>query len=208
MKPGPADIAIGISLYFDFCHRQPIWCFEREDVSDFNSIPEELACSLLALTARFSPKQDQLRQYGNNARHLIMLRIANGAVDIETIESLCLLSYSSFIGMWADYKRAHRTIADFLYRWTHPTRPVSPRSCASALSVGNDGPRRNICCGGSSYGEEEETVLESTDTRTVLWPADWAAERSNRDLESSIHRLPPTNTQTARPCRHASIAAR
>ena len=28
-----------------------------------------------------------------------MLRVANGTVDLETIESLSLLSYSSFIGM-------------------------------------------------------------------------------------------------------------
>lgn len=28
-----------------------------------------------------------------------MLRMANGTVELETIESLCLLSYSSFLGM-------------------------------------------------------------------------------------------------------------
>lgn len=38
--------------------------------------------------------------HGENAKTLIMLRIANGSVEITTIESLCLLSYSSFIGMF------------------------------------------------------------------------------------------------------------
>lgn len=28
-----------------------------------------------------------------------MLRIANGTVELETLESLCLLSYSFFMGM-------------------------------------------------------------------------------------------------------------
>ena len=28
-----------------------------------------------------------------------MLRVANGTVDLETMESLCLLSYLSFVGM-------------------------------------------------------------------------------------------------------------
>lgn len=28
-----------------------------------------------------------------------MLRIANGTVDLPTIESLCLLAYSAFMGM-------------------------------------------------------------------------------------------------------------
>ncbi|KAI1353863.1 hypothetical protein F5Y01DRAFT_303078 [Xylaria sp. FL0043] len=96
-RPGPADIATGIHLYFKYCHRQPIWCFEREDINNYSSLPHELVCSILCLTARFSNKRDQLQLYGHNVRPLIMLRIANGTVVLETIESLCLLSYSFFI---------------------------------------------------------------------------------------------------------------
>lgn len=33
-----------------------------------------------------------------------MLRMANGTVELETIESLCLLSYSSFLGMSLGYQ--------------------------------------------------------------------------------------------------------
>ncbi|KAF4986879.1 hypothetical protein FDECE_15716 [Fusarium decemcellulare] len=97
LRPSPSDIAIGIALYFEYCHRQPIWCFERDEVSDYNSLHDELACSILALTLRFSEHRDQSQLYGNNAKSLIMLRIANGTVDLATLESLCLLSYSSFI---------------------------------------------------------------------------------------------------------------
>ncbi|KAI0483682.1 hypothetical protein F4859DRAFT_408659 [Xylaria cf. heliscus] len=96
-RPGPADIACGIRLYFNYCHRQPIWCFEREDVSNYSSLPHELVCSILCLTSRFSNNRDRLQLYGHNVRPLIMLRIANGTVALETIESLCLLSYSFFL---------------------------------------------------------------------------------------------------------------
>lgn len=98
VRPDRAEMATGLDLYFKFCHRQPIWCLEREDIDDYGSIPGELACSILALTSRFSEKRNDLQVYGNNAKTLIMLRIANGTVDLTTIESLCLLSYSSFIG--------------------------------------------------------------------------------------------------------------
>lgn len=94
-----SDIAVGIGLYFKYCHRQPIWCFEREEVSDYDILPEELACSILVLTSRFSEKREHLQLYRDNAKNLVMLRIANGTVELTTIESLCLLSYSSFIGM-------------------------------------------------------------------------------------------------------------
>ncbi|OLN95469.1 hypothetical protein CCHL11_05169 [Colletotrichum chlorophyti] len=93
----PDDMATGVNMYFKFCHRQPIWCFERDELGDYDSLPEELASSILALTYRFSEKRDHMQLYSSNAKTLIMLRIANGTVDITTIESLCLLSYSSFM---------------------------------------------------------------------------------------------------------------
>ncbi|UNI15466.1 hypothetical protein JDV02_001996 [Purpureocillium takamizusanense] len=97
LRPSPSDIAVGVGLYFKYCHRQPIWCFSREDVSDYSTLPGELACSIMVLTSRFSEKRDQLQRYGDSAKHLVMLRLASGTVDLTTIESMCLLSYSSFI---------------------------------------------------------------------------------------------------------------
>ncbi|RYP52626.1 hypothetical protein DL768_002276 [Monosporascus sp. mg162] len=77
LRPRRSDIAVGICLYFMYCHRQPIWCFEREEVSDPDLLPEELACSILALTSRWSEKRDQLQLNGDSAKSLVMLRIAN-----------------------------------------------------------------------------------------------------------------------------------
>jgi hypothetical protein len=97
--PSSSAIAKAIDLYFEYCHRQPIWCFDREQVSDPSYLSEELVCCLLALTSRFSRDREHLQHYGDSARSLVMLRMANGTVELETIESLCLLSYSSFLGM-------------------------------------------------------------------------------------------------------------
>lgn len=99
LRPSPSDIGIGIGLYFKYCHRQPIWLFEREEVRNYDAVPDELACSVLALTLRFLEKQDQMQLYRESAKTLVMLRVANGTVELTTIESLCLLAYSSFMGM-------------------------------------------------------------------------------------------------------------
>lgn len=89
-----------VDLYFQYCHRQPIWCFNYEDLEDMGVLPRELVYSLLTLTARFSRNsrdQAQYQYYCSTARTLIMLRVSSGTVDLETIESLCLLAYSFFM---------------------------------------------------------------------------------------------------------------
>ena len=70
---------------------------------------------MLTLTTRFSPAYNDndnechqlLQFYSNTARTLVMLRVANGTVDLETIESLCLLAYSFFIDGNAFLGRFH-----------------------------------------------------------------------------------------------------
>ncbi|OJJ06532.1 hypothetical protein ASPVEDRAFT_65211 [Aspergillus versicolor CBS 583.65] len=90
-------ISQGIDIYFKWFHRQPIWCFDCQDLSSYSQIPTQLAHSILQVAARFSRTNEQLPAYGENARWLIMLQMAKGTVETESIESLCLLSYSSFI---------------------------------------------------------------------------------------------------------------
>ena len=103
LRPSLSDVAAAVSLYFHYCHRQPIWCFERDQVSDYARIPEELACSILALTSRFSDSRGRGQLHGDNAKTLVMLRIANGSVEVTTMESLCLLAYSSFMGIFSGF---------------------------------------------------------------------------------------------------------
>ncbi|KLU87960.1 C6 transcription factor [Magnaporthiopsis poae ATCC 64411] len=91
------DVSAAVDLYFKYCHRQPIWCFERHEIGDPETLPEELTSSIMALTARFSQQPVDTQLYISNAKTLIMLRLANGTVDLYTIESLCLLAYSSLV---------------------------------------------------------------------------------------------------------------
>ncbi|OKL61503.1 hypothetical protein UA08_03402 [Talaromyces atroroseus] len=101
--PPSVVILHAIELYFRFCHRQPLWLFEREEVSSSNEIAEELIFALLALVVRFSActyfegsRQELSRRYGEVARGQIMFRIAQGAVKLSTIQGLCLLSFAYF----------------------------------------------------------------------------------------------------------------
>ncbi|KAJ5634307.1 hypothetical protein N7528_002149 [Penicillium herquei] len=107
----PSRVTHAIDLYFQYCHRQPIWCFDREEVKDPGYISEELVCSIITLTSRFSQDHEEVQQYGDTARTLVMLRIANGTVELETIESLCLLSYSSFLDGNGHLGRFHLGLA-------------------------------------------------------------------------------------------------
>ncbi|KAJ5330433.1 hypothetical protein N7476_000216 [Penicillium atrosanguineum] len=96
LQVSPSTISDGIEIYFDLFHRQPIWCFNREELEQNEEISTELVYSILELTARFMQESEKQR-YGEHAKWSIMLRVANGTVELETIESLCLLSYSAFI---------------------------------------------------------------------------------------------------------------
>lgn len=96
-----------VELYFQLCHRQPLWLFEREELSIPGEISEELVFALLALTVRFSvtpffegrSHQEISRKYGEVSRGHIMFRIAQGTVQMSTIQSLCLLSFANFTGI-------------------------------------------------------------------------------------------------------------
>lgn len=93
-------MAKAIDLYLECCHRQPVWCLNIKELGNLETHPEELICSILALTMRFSREFEQGQRYADSAKSLVMLKIANGSVELATIESLCLLAYSSFIGMF------------------------------------------------------------------------------------------------------------
>lgn len=86
-----------IDIYFKYWHRQPLWCFNLDELEDQDDLPDELIWSLQALAAPFTQDSDHWQYYANNARQMIMSRVANGTVELSTMESLCLLSYAFFI---------------------------------------------------------------------------------------------------------------
>lgn len=137
-------IAQAIDLYFQYCHRQPIWCFDHEEVKDPTYMSEELVCSILTLTSRFSQERDEMQHFGDTARTLVMLRIANGTVDLETSESLCLLAYSSFLGISGSFTSPGVIETLTETRWQPAPWTIPPWSCASTLSLSNVGPQLHI----------------------------------------------------------------
>ena len=93
-----------------------------------------------------------MTHYGDSARTLVMLRIANGTVELETIESLCLLSYSSFLGKRCEEKKkkTYRFMFFFIYtlasiwawlmtenRWQYTAWKIPPWSSSPAMPIFN-----------------------------------------------------------------------
>ncbi|KAH8809401.1 hypothetical protein F5884DRAFT_734516 [Xylogone sp. PMI_703] len=116
--PTTSSLAVSkaIDLYFKHCHRQPIWCFNINELEDQDDLPDELAWSIQALASRFSRECDNWQHYGDHARRSIMLRVANGTVELATIESLCLLSYAFLIDGEEHLGQFHLSLAFQLCR--------------------------------------------------------------------------------------------
>lgn len=93
-----------IALYFQYCHKQPLWLFDPESFSNSTGRPEEIILGISSLALRYSQNHirdgqaDQLsRQYAKAAHSLISLRIAQGSVTLSTMQALCLIALSEYI---------------------------------------------------------------------------------------------------------------
>lgn len=109
-KP-PMEIAReGLALYHQYCHMQPLWLFDEEEIACPDNCPEEVILAILALALRFS-KQRRFAErmdlicdkYAESARNHITLQIARGEVQLSTIQSLCLLALANFVGKHFQY---------------------------------------------------------------------------------------------------------
>ncbi|KAJ6172868.1 hypothetical protein N7485_005680 [Penicillium canescens] len=102
----PNEVIVeSFDLYQQYCHKQPLWLFDEDDLSTPEICPQEIIFGILGLALRYSSnpfvegRVDQMcRQYTEAARGNIMLRIAQGAVQLSTIQSLCLVALANFIG--------------------------------------------------------------------------------------------------------------
>lgn len=95
-----------IALYFQYCHKQPLWLFDPESFSNSAGMPDEIILGISSLALRYSQNHirdgqaDQLcRQYAEAAHSLISLRIARGTVTVSTMQALCLIALAEYIGM-------------------------------------------------------------------------------------------------------------
>jgi hypothetical protein len=103
--PPKGIVAEGISLYFKYCHKQPLWLFEPDELSILEACRSEVIFGTLSLALRYSNnpllegRTDQMcRHYAEAARSYVMFRIAQGTVDLSTIKSLCLITLAEYIG--------------------------------------------------------------------------------------------------------------
>lgn len=100
----PKDVLLDVvDAYFQYCHMQPLWLFNREDFSSIEACREETLFSLLALSLChskhpfFRGRSDELSQrYAQVAREHIMRRVVEGKVSLSTIQSLCMLALANF----------------------------------------------------------------------------------------------------------------
>jgi hypothetical protein len=102
----PKDIvAEGITLYFQYCHKQPLWLFDPDNLLIPEKCRSEVVFGMLSLALRYSSNPflegriDQMcRQYAEAARGYAMFRVAQGTVNLSTIQSLCLIALAEYIG--------------------------------------------------------------------------------------------------------------
>lgn len=92
-----------LDVYFQFCHMQPLWLFDRDDFTNPEECSEEIILSLLSLSLHYSNHDFfegrstiLTRKYAQLARERVMTRIAQGNVELSTIQSLCMLALASF----------------------------------------------------------------------------------------------------------------
>lgn len=96
-----------VALYFQYCHKQPLWLFNPEDFSNLSEIPDEIIFGISSLALRYSRSHsldgqvDQLcQQYAEAAYSLISLRITRGSVNLSTMQALCLIALAEYIGQY------------------------------------------------------------------------------------------------------------
>lgn len=102
----PEDVLMdAIDSYFQYCHMQPLWLFDRDEFSSIQVLHEETLFSLLALSLChsshpfFRGRSDELIQtYAQAAREFIMRRIVEGEVSLSTMQSLCMLALANLQG--------------------------------------------------------------------------------------------------------------
>lgn len=91
-------------LYLLYCDSQPLPLFHRGTfLATLQMREPEIIYAMLALSLRFSDAYPDINElielvngYAEVARGLVMKRIAEGPVELSTLQCLCLLSFVDF----------------------------------------------------------------------------------------------------------------
>lgn len=89
--------------YLTWCHGQPITLFDEASfLMSLKSRDPELLCAIGALTERFPPRsltdhsKELIESLSQRSRRAVMDKIADGEVQLSTLQSLCVLSICNF----------------------------------------------------------------------------------------------------------------
>lgn len=104
---GAAHDQSAIELYLTFCNSQPLPLFShRTSVASISNRDPELVFAVEAAGLRFrglgvkdSLIEPEIRSKIDRASQLVMNRMADGNVELSTIQTLCILSMLEFTGM-------------------------------------------------------------------------------------------------------------
>ncbi|CAK7265840.1 hypothetical protein SEPCBS57363_001783 [Sporothrix epigloea] len=105
LLPSTRVVGEAIRVYFSCCHRQPVWLFEPKSALSTTS-PDAVILCILALGTQYSPgvlagpSGEPLKspdEYNDAARRAILQDLANSAVNLATLQALCLLSFSNLV---------------------------------------------------------------------------------------------------------------
>lgn len=133
-SPSTSMLKDAFQIYFERCHRHPIWLFDSHELDSYIGVADEVILSILALVSHFDPARFSYQKQLKSARAQVMSQLANGSVRLSTIEALCLISQSCFFGGSAT-TTIHRTCTDAI-SWRAIFRTVSLSTWPSALSDG------------------------------------------------------------------------
>ena len=114
---------------------QPLWLFDPEDFSPVEESQPELILAVLALAVRYSTHeffegqtQTMSQRYAESTRKYIMDQIAEGTVQLSTIQSLCLLALANFVASDTRLAWIHINLATSLCQSASFDIPSSTRS--------------------------------------------------------------------------------
>lgn len=105
LLPPPNILTECIDLFFQYCHKQPLWLFNRQDLALPDQCCPEVILGVLTLSLRYSKNSffegqaDRIcKEYAEAARVRIMDQIVKGKIKLSTIQSLCLLAMGNMLG--------------------------------------------------------------------------------------------------------------
>jgi hypothetical protein len=116
--PSWPEIQRAGELYSTFCDSQPLPLFSPEQwIDSLWSRDTEVIHALIALTERFdttksvTARTQRYNDFLNSARKRVMKRVAEGPVELSTIQTLCLLGLIAFNGSYTAQASTYISLA-------------------------------------------------------------------------------------------------